>query len=144
MRIKNAFTLVELLVVISVIGVLTGILLPNFVSSRERARDAKRKQDLADIKSALRMYYNDNQSYPPLGGLSAISPDYIQTLPIDPATEDDYGYCVSVDGDKFALYTMLENTADQSINADNGECVSVCGLEDDCVCEVNCYYVYGN
>ena len=61
---RRGFTLIELLVVIFIIGTLTAIILPNFVSSRQRARDARRKQDLADIKNALRMYYNDNQSYP--------------------------------------------------------------------------------
>lgn len=65
---KKAFTLVELLVVISIIGTLVAILLPNFMGARERAKDAQKIQDAYAIKNALRMYYNDNQAYPtPVG-----------------------------------------------------------------------------
>ncbi len=64
-KIKNGFSLIELLVVISIIGVLTAVLMMNLVGARERARDSQKIQDLNNLKSALRMYYNDNQSYPP-------------------------------------------------------------------------------
>jgi len=64
MKINKGFSLIELLVVISIIGVLTTVLMMNFVGSRERARDAQKIQNLNSIKNALRMYYNDNQGYP--------------------------------------------------------------------------------
>ena len=65
-KIKNesGFSLIELLVVISIIGVLTAVLMINFVGARERSRDSQKIQDLNNLKNALRMYYNDNQSYP--------------------------------------------------------------------------------
>lgn len=63
-KINKGFTLVELLVVISIIGILTTLLMVNFVGSRERATDSQKIQNLNSIKNALRMYYNDNQTYP--------------------------------------------------------------------------------
>lgn len=69
MKNKNGFSLVELLVVISIIAVLSAVLVANFMGMRERARDAQKIQDLNAIKSALRMYYNDKQSYPSSGGI---------------------------------------------------------------------------
>ena len=61
---KTGFTLIEMLVVISVIAIVLAISLPNFIGARERARDAKRKVELGELKKALRLYYNDYQQYP--------------------------------------------------------------------------------
>ena len=54
MKTQKAFTLVELLVVISLIGILATLVLANLNSARERARDAERKSDLRNIQTALR------------------------------------------------------------------------------------------
>ena len=61
---NKGFTLVELLVVISLIGILSTLVIANLNSARERARDAQRKSDLRNIQTALRLYYNDNAGYP--------------------------------------------------------------------------------
>jgi prepilin-type N-terminal cleavage/methylation domain-containing protein len=58
------FTLIELLVVIAIIGVLSALLLSNFVGVRERGSDAALKNNLRQVKTALRLYYNDYQRYP--------------------------------------------------------------------------------
>ena len=56
---KEAFTLVELLVSIAVIATIIGLALPNFLGARTRARDARRKGELGQLKTALQLYYND-------------------------------------------------------------------------------------
>jgi prepilin-type N-terminal cleavage/methylation domain-containing protein len=61
---KTGFSLVELLVVISIIAVLTAILMMNLVGARERAKDSQKIQNIVNLKNALRLYYNDNQTYP--------------------------------------------------------------------------------
>lgn len=38
--------------------------MPNFMGARDRARDSARISDMEAVKNALRLYYNDNQSYP--------------------------------------------------------------------------------
>ncbi|MEI8067762.1 MAG: type II secretion system protein [Candidatus Shapirobacteria bacterium] len=61
---RKGFSLIELLVVISIIAVLTAVLVANFMGARERARDAQKISDLESLKGALRLYYNDHQNYP--------------------------------------------------------------------------------
>lgn len=78
-RMKKAFSLIELIVVIAITAVLLAIALPNFLSARERARDSKRKEEMLQLKNALRMYYTDFQVYPTAGGNcdGSISRNYI-------------------------------------------------------------------
>ena len=58
------FTLIELMVVISIIGLLASIVLVALSSARTKARDAKRLADIRQIQNALELYFNDNNRYP--------------------------------------------------------------------------------
>lgn len=68
MSLKNAkvkgFTLIELLVVISIIGILSSFAIVSLNSARTKARDALRKGDMAQLRIALDLYYDDNEQYP--------------------------------------------------------------------------------
>ncbi len=55
---KKAFTLIEMLVVISLIGILAVIALVSFGSVTKSARDTTRKSDLKQYQTALEMYGN--------------------------------------------------------------------------------------
>lgn len=65
---KRGFTLIELMVVVSIIGILVGSASIFFNNARDKARDSKRKQDLVAIKQALTSYYQDNDYYPQCSG----------------------------------------------------------------------------
>lgn len=102
MKKNKGFSLIELLVVISIIGVLTTVLVMNFVGTRERARDAQKIQNLNSLKNSLRMYYNDNQSYPQY--LSGLGTSYVASL--GDTTGIDY---TQVDnGNGFRITILLE------------------------------------
>jgi len=60
---QKGFTLIELLVVIAVIGLLASIVLVSLNTSRAKARDAKRKEDLYQVALAMEMYFDKNGVY---------------------------------------------------------------------------------
>ncbi|HPA46799.1 MAG TPA: prepilin-type N-terminal cleavage/methylation domain-containing protein [bacterium] len=61
-----AFTLIELLIVVAIIGILAAIAVPNFLNARTRANVARAEADLRSLGNALEMYRLDNNSYVPL------------------------------------------------------------------------------
>jgi prepilin-type N-terminal cleavage/methylation domain-containing protein len=60
---ESAFTIVELLIVIVIIGILAALVIVAFNGVEARARDTKRKTDLSLIKKALQLYGTDNGNF---------------------------------------------------------------------------------
>jgi prepilin-type N-terminal cleavage/methylation domain-containing protein len=57
---KQAFTLIELLIVVAIIAILAAIAVPNFLEAQTRSKIARTKADMKTIVTALRMYEVDN------------------------------------------------------------------------------------
>jgi len=66
-RKQEAFTLIELLIVVAIIGLLSSIVLVSVRGAASRARDAIRQQDLHQMKRVLEAYWLENYHYPPEG-----------------------------------------------------------------------------
>lgn len=67
MKKTRGFTLIELLVVIAIIGILSSVVLASLNTARVKARDVRRATDLAQIRTALELYFNDHGYYPQSG-----------------------------------------------------------------------------
>ncbi len=70
---KGGFTLIELMVVVSIIAILSTIGLVGYQVVTKNARDAKRQSDLKAIQSALEQYHADQFYYPFPAGASGWS-----------------------------------------------------------------------
>lgn len=114
---KQGFTFIEILVVITIIGVLTLVATTNFAVVNKKARDGKRKGDLEQIKAALEMYRTDEKVYPTtaiwngFGGGSITGETYgtvyMEDIPDDPMENYSYKYS-SGTGATYNLCALME------------------------------------
>jgi len=58
------FTLIELLIVIAIISLLAMMTTTTLINARAKSRDARRLADMAQIKKAMELFYDDNARYP--------------------------------------------------------------------------------
>ncbi len=66
-RKEKGFTLVELMIVIIILAILTGIAIPSYMVLRNRARVAAAQSELKNIATAIEMYNADQDAYPATG-----------------------------------------------------------------------------
>jgi general secretion pathway protein G len=63
-RAAGGFTLIEIMVVVVILGILAAVIVPKLAQEPEKARQAKAKQDIRALESALELYKLDNFYYP--------------------------------------------------------------------------------
>lgn len=125
MKHERGFTLVELLVVITIIGILAAIAIPNMTRMRDKARETEVKANLHVIQEAVERYYTNENEYPPylLGGSNTswpifkarpsnpypdivdplIDKNYITSYPKNPFVDEREGgiYLAATGGDAY-------------------------------------------
>lgn len=85
---RRGFTLIELLVVVAIIGVLASVVLASLNSARAKARDAVRKSDIRQIRTALNMYFSTYGRFPPETHCGDFSTGIEDTTCVSPGGSD--------------------------------------------------------
>lgn len=124
-RVQKGFTLVELMVAISIVAVLAAIGFTLFQTTQASARDAKRRADVDSMSTAMETRFNAESSvYPSTLDATWFSD---RVVPTDPLNTGDYVYSVTVPvaADSYTICTRLEkgggNFSDEGTTAASGE-----------------------
>ncbi len=111
---QAAFTLIELMIVIVILGLLATIIMPKMLHRPEQARRVKAKLDIKNIESALSMFNADTGRFPTTSeglaalvknpGIKGYNPDgYLDRIPIDPWGHPYIYICPSTHGKYYDL-----------------------------------------
>ena len=139
---KAGISMIELLIVISILALLIIMSLLMLPRQLEKVRDGQRKSDLQKIKIAFEHYYNDNGCYPSAAVLEncrGINPPvhelspYLQDIPCDPLDESYYLYApFDISGGEgtcngYRVWADLEENFDPEIGDLNCNGATACG-----------------
>ena len=93
---ESGFTLVELMIVMTIIAVLAAIAIPSYVASVKSAREAVLKEDLHVMRNAIDSYTMDKEKAPQsLDDL--VQSGYLREIPKDPMTHATDTWVTSTD-----------------------------------------------
>lgn len=131
----SGFTLVEILVTATIIGLLSTIGVTGFQAITRSGRDAIRRSDLEQIRSALEIYKTENNSYPITSStcVADLSSSYINSYPADPKPLTARYCYTKLTNLTYILCAHLENGDASDYNCDNNVDTS----QD---CTLNCNY----
>ncbi len=132
---SHGFTLVELMIAVSIVGLILAVIFINWRVQIDRGWDALRKKHLSDIKRAFEEYYNDKGCYPAATILSncdgpQLQP-YLPKIPCDPVSRLPYKYVPVDDANLckgFRVFTSLRDTSDADISRMGCNGVTGCGF----------------
>lgn len=133
-KMKAGFTLVEILAVVAIIGVISGLAVGPIKSARLKSRDTQRKADINVLAQGVDLYYSEKKALPgqSSGGTcasfsSVVTEEWVtfKTLvaafipasslfPNDPLNTSTYNYVYTCDGSAqtYSLKAILENKND--------------------------------
>lgn len=83
-RLQQGFSLIELIVVVTIIGILAGVAIVNVKNAQRKARETALKENLFNMRKAIDNFYADKQKYP--ADLNELVPNYLRAIPKDPMT----------------------------------------------------------
>ncbi|MFA6250768.1 MAG: prepilin-type N-terminal cleavage/methylation domain-containing protein [Candidatus Shapirobacteria bacterium] len=123
---NQGFTLVELLVTVTIIAVITVVAMVSYGGTVAKSRDSRRMSDLEKIRIAAEMAKQTGVTYPAtVGGMQ--TGGYLQQIPLDPGSYDYYYLRGAANLFTYELCAHIENVGSTNCSGGCGNCGNNCG-----------------
>lgn len=134
---KKGFTLLELLVVISIIGLLIAIGAVAFTTAQKKGRDARRRADIKGYQSAFEQYYAENNTYGTCANM--ITDNFAGGEPTDPKTGTAYSVVTNCSTTAYCVCATLDfpGAGNATSNSSTTSCAFGSGVGADYFCVTN-------
>lgn len=95
---KQGFTLVELMVVMTIIALLLTLAVPRYFGNVDRTKESVLRENLATLRDSIDKFYADTGRYP--ASLNELATSrYLRKVPVDPVTDSDKTWVAIPPGD---------------------------------------------
>ena len=114
---KKRRGLYSFFIVIGIVAIIAVITATAFFALKYK-NDATRIVDGAEIQQALVAYHQKQGAYPQ--ALSQLAPDYLPSVPVDPASRQSFSYALTDNGKDYALIINYDNLGLQALTSSTG------------------------
>src|SRR5215813_15351966 len=105
----NGFTMIELMIVVSIVGILATMAVPSYQGTLLRAREAALRQDLFTMRDVLDQHRGDQGKYP--SSLQAlVAAGYLRAVPNDPFTNSNTTWQEMADATEGGIFDVFSGS----------------------------------